>query len=115
MPHHRHKRPISYRFSKANSNDGGSVMRDIRADLEERANIIQGQVNAAHAHFEKVMQQLQAERDAKIAELTETLSMINKLMQFESGDKVVTLPHPPVAKPTAANSSLIDRLRSASG
>ena len=40
-------------------------MRDIRADLEERANIIQGQVNAAHAHFEKVMQQLQAERDAK--------------------------------------------------
>ena len=84
MPHHRHKRPISYRFSKANSNDGGSVMRDIRADLEERANIIQGQVNAAHAHFEKVMQQLQAERDAKIAELTETLSMINKLMQFES-------------------------------
>ena len=91
-------------------------MRDIRADLEERANIIQGQVNAAHAHFEKVMQQLQAERDAKIAELTETLAMINKLMQFECGigDKVVTLAHPPVAKPPAANSSLIDRLRSAS-
>ena len=60
-------------------------MRDIRADLEERANIIQGQVNAAHAHFEKVMQQMQAERDARIAELTETLAMINKLMQFESG------------------------------
>ena len=53
-------------------------MRDIRADLEERANIIQGQVNAAHAHFEKVMQQLQAERDARIAELTETLAMINQ-------------------------------------
>ena len=80
-------------------------MRDIRADLEERANIIQGQVNTAHAHFEKVMQQLQAERDAKIAELTENLAMINKLKQFECGigDKVVTLPHTPVAKPPAAN------------
>ena len=63
-----------------------------------------------------VMQQMQAERDARIAELTETLAMINRLMQFEFGigDKVVTLPHPPVAKPPAANSSLIDRLRSAS-
>ena len=62
------------------------------------------------------MQQMQAERDARIAELTETLAMINKLMQFESGmgDKVVTLSHPPVAKPPTANSSLIDRLRSAS-
>ena len=58
-------------------------MRDIRSDLEERANLIQGQVQAAYAHFEKLMQQMQAERDAKIAELTETLAMINKLMQFE--------------------------------
>ena len=91
-------------------------MRDIRSDLEERANLIQGQVNAAYAHFEKLMQQLQGERDARIAELTETLAMIDKLMQFESGigEKVVTLPHPPVAKPPAANPSLIDRLRSAS-
>ena len=53
-------------------------MRDIRSDLEERANLIQGQVNAAYAHFEKLMQQLQGERDARIAELTETLAMINK-------------------------------------
>jgi hypothetical protein len=91
-------------------------MRDIRSDLEERANLIQGQVQAAYAHFEKLTQQIQAERDAKIAELSETLAMINKLMQFESGmgDKVVTLSHAPGAKPPAANPSLIDRLRSAS-
>ena len=88
-------------------------MRDIRSDLEERANLIQGQVQAAYAHFEKLMEQMQAERDAKIAELSETLAMINKLMQFEFGigDKVVTLPHPPAANhPT----SLVDRIRSAS-
>ena len=90
-------------------------MRDIRADLEERANIIQGQVNAAHAHFEKVMQQMQAERDAKIAELTETLAMINKVMQFESGigDKVVTLSPSPAANSSTAKPSLVDRIRSA--
>jgi hypothetical protein len=29
-------------------------MRDFRSDLEERANIIQEQVRAAYAHFEKV-------------------------------------------------------------
>ena len=90
-------------------------MRDIRSDLEERANIVQGQINAAYAHFDKVMQQMQTERDVRIAELTETLGMINKLMQFESGmgDKIVTLQHPPSANPPATNPSLVDRLRSA--
>ena len=33
-------------------------MRDIRSDLEERANLIQAQVKAAYTHFEKVMQQM---------------------------------------------------------
>ena len=82
-------------------------MRDIRSDLEERAHLIQGQVQAAYAHFEKLMEQMQAERDAKIAELSETLAMINKLMQFESGigDKVVTLSHPPGAKWHPTNAS----------
>jgi hypothetical protein len=90
-------------------------MRDIRSDLEERAHLIQAQVQAAYAHFEKVMQQMQVERDAKIAELTETLAMINKVMQFESGivDKVVTLPPSPAANPPAPKPSLVDRIRSA--
>ena len=91
-------------------------MRDIRSDLEERANIVQGQINAAYAHFDKVMQQMQTERDVRIAELTETLGMINKLMQFEfgMGDKIVTLQHSSgSANPPATNPSLVDRLRSA--
>ena len=29
-------------------------MRDIRGDLEERANIIEEQIRAAYAHFERV-------------------------------------------------------------
>lgn len=83
-------------------------MRDIRGDLEERANIIQEQLRASYAHFENVVQQLQRERDARIADLTETLTMIDKLMQFECGvtDKVVTLENLPAQQP-----SLTDRIR----
>ena len=57
------------------------------------------------------MLKLQSERDAKIAELTETLAMIDKLMQFEMGvvDKVVTLTNPQMS-----HSSLADRIKAAS-
>jgi hypothetical protein len=74
-------------------------MRDIRSDLDERAAIIQEQIRACCAHYEKVVQQVQSERDARVADLKETLAMIDKLKQFESGvtDKVVTLTNPPVA------------------
>ena len=83
-------------------------MRDIRSDLEERAQIIQEQLRGTNAHFEKVMQQLQSERDARVADLKGTLAMIDKLMQFETSamDKVVTLEHPSASQP-----SLADRLR----
>ena len=83
-------------------------MRDIRSDLEERAQIIQEQLRGTNAHFEKVMQQLQNERDARVADLKGTLAMIDKLMQFETNamDKVVTLEHPAASEP-----SLADRMR----
>ena len=53
------------------------------------------------------MQQLQRERDTRVADLNQTLAMIDKLMQFESGvmDNVVTLENP------SAQSSLVDRIR----
>jgi hypothetical protein len=84
-------------------------MRDIRSDLEERAQIIEEQLRGAYAHYERLVQQLQNERDARIAELTETRGMIEKLFQFESGvmDKVVTLENP------SASPSLADRIRAA--
>ena len=83
-------------------------MRDIRSDLEERANIIQEQLKASYAQFESVVQQLQRERDARVADLNQTLVMIEKLMQFESGvmDNVVTLENLPSTQP-----SLVDRIR----
>ncbi len=38
-------------------------MRDIRGDLQERVRLIEEQINLAYAHFEKVIGQLQMERD----------------------------------------------------
>ena len=86
-------------------------MRDIRSDLEERAHIIEEQLRAAYAHFERAVQQLQNERDGRVSDLKETLAMIEKLMQFESGvmDKVVTL-----GNPQGSPASLADRIRQAS-
>ena len=53
------------------------------------------------------MQKLQNERDAKVSDLKGTLTMIDKLMQFEAHvmDKVVTLENPP-----APQRSIIDRI-----
>ena len=87
-------------------------MRDIRSDLEERAHIIEEQLKAAYGHFERAVQQLQHERDARVSDLKGTLAMIEKLMQFESGvmDKVVTLDNPAPSGP-----SLADRIKAASG
>jgi hypothetical protein len=58
-------------------------MRDIRSDLQERATLIDEQIRATYAHFEKILQQLQSEQDAKIADLKSGLPMIAKLMEFE--------------------------------
>jgi hypothetical protein len=43
-------------------------MRDIRSDLQERANFCEEQIRAAYAHFEKMIQQLQSELDVRIAD-----------------------------------------------
>lgn len=85
-------------------------MRDIRSDLEERANIIQEQLRASYAHFENVVQQLQRERDARIADLNQTLAMIDKLMEFESGVMAKVVPLENLLPP---QDSLTDRIRAA--
>jgi hypothetical protein len=58
-------------------------MRDIRGDLQERAVLVDEQIRAVVAHFDKTIQQLQTERDARIADLKAGLAMIAKFMEFE--------------------------------
>ena len=64
-------------------------MRDIRGDLQERATLIDDQIRVAVAHFDKAIQRLQSERDARIADLKSGLEMIAKFMEFE-GDFCTT-------------------------
>ena len=56
-------------------------MRDIRGDLQERAIFVDEQIRAAAAHFDKAIQQLQTERDARIADLKAGLA------QWQAGDR----------------------------
>jgi len=58
-------------------------MRDIRSDLEERATLIDEQIKAAYANFERTVEQLKNECDARIADLKSGLAMISKFMEFE--------------------------------
>jgi enamine deaminase RidA (YjgF/YER057c/UK114 family) len=58
-------------------------MRDIRSDLQERATLIEEQIRAAYAHFEKIFEQIQHEHDARIADLKSGLAMVAKFMEFE--------------------------------
>jgi hypothetical protein len=87
-------------------------MRDIRGDLQERANFIEEQIRGTYAHFEKVVQQLMSERDAKVAELQGAHTMMNKLIEFEDSfmDNVVSL-----SNPQTPRLSLAKRIKAASG
>jgi hypothetical protein len=86
-------------------------MRDIRDDLQERADFCHDQIRAICNRFEKMVQQLQSERETKIADLKSALTMIEKLMQFENGymGNVV-----PLENPSAPRPSLSDRIKAAS-
>jgi hypothetical protein len=87
-------------------------MRDIRGDLQQRAQLCEEQIRAAFAHFETMVQQLHMERDARIADLKTALTMIERLIAFEESlmENVVTLENP-----TAQDNALVERLRAANG
>ena len=67
-------------------------MRDIRGDLQERAILVDEQIRSVVSHFDKTIQQLQTERDARIADLKAGLAMIAKFMEFEERFLHNTLP-----------------------
>jgi hypothetical protein len=58
-------------------------MRDIRNDLQDRVKFIEEQINAASVHFEKMIEQLQGERDGRVTELKAELLAIGKLLEAE--------------------------------
>ena len=80
-------------------------MRDIRNDLEERVQAINEQIQSAYGWFEKMVQQLEKQRDEQVVELKEVQATLNRLIEFENAsiNNVVPLESP--------HAALIDRIR----
>ena len=51
-------------------------MRDIRADLQDRANLVVGQINAAQGQFDKLIDQLKHEHDSRLEDLRSNLDAV---------------------------------------
>ncbi len=56
-------------------------MRDIRDDLQDRANMIKRQINDEHAQFEKLILQVKRERDSGVEGLAGQLEAVNRLIK----------------------------------
>jgi hypothetical protein len=89
------------------------TVRDIRGDLQERANLVEEQIRVAAAHFDKAIQKLQSERDARIADLNGGLAMIAKFMEFEERFLHTTPPAPPASPLVALAELFLKKLNSA--
>ena len=58
-------------------------MRDIRGDLQDRASLLEEQINAHEAEFEKLIQQLKREHDSRLEDLKAELEAVTRLMEVE--------------------------------
>jgi hypothetical protein len=58
-------------------------MRDIRGDLQDRAALLEEQINAHEAQFDKLIEQLKREHDSRLEDLKTELEAVNRLMELE--------------------------------
>ena len=58
-------------------------MRDIREDLQERASLVEQQINAAQNQFKKLMEQLKSEHDSREIDLKAALNAMNRVIEIE--------------------------------
>jgi hypothetical protein len=91
-------------------------MRDIRNDLQERVDLVHDQIKAAAVHFERMVEQLRNEHDARAADSKACLAMIAKLMEFEERDVANTSPESTPSpdstpSPSSQHASLVQKLR----
>jgi hypothetical protein len=58
-------------------------MRDIRGELQDRASLLEDQINAHEAEFEKLIEQLKREHDSRLEDLTAELEAVTRLTEVE--------------------------------
>jgi len=79
--------------------EGRLTMRDIREDLQERADLAQDRMKALDLHFKRRLEMLRRECEANTSELKTVLATIIRLMEFE--DRRMGGSGPVLAKQTA--------------
>ena len=90
---------------------GDDDMRDIRNDLQERADLIHDRIKAAAVHFERMVEQLRNEHDARVADSKACLAMIAKLMEFEERHIANMSPETTPPPPSSQHADLAQKLR----
>ena len=83
-------------------------MRDIRNDLQERADLIHDRIKAAAVHFERMVEQLRNEHDARVADSKACLAMIEK---FEERHLANMSPETTPPPPASQHADLAQKLR----
>src|SRR5262245_65614100 len=73
-------------------------MRDIRGDLQDRASLLEEQINAHEAQFEKLVTQIRAEHEAKLEDLRAEFDAVTKLLELEQR-RLDNAPQAPKAAP----------------
>lgn len=58
-------------------------MRDIRADLQERVKLLDEQISAAQGQFDKFLEQIKSEHEARLKDLKVELEAVNHLLGIE--------------------------------
>jgi hypothetical protein len=74
-------------------------MRDIRGDLQDRANIIVSEINAARSQFDQLIEQLKSEHDSKVQSLRSHLDAILMVTGIEDRLLGGAQPKPPQQPP----------------
>lgn len=75
-------------------------MRDIHGDLQDRAALLEEQINAQEAQFEKLIGQLKREHESRLEDLTTELDAVNRLLDLELRRlEAAPAPNMPVREP----------------
>jgi hypothetical protein len=59
-------------------------MRDIRGDLQQRSNRLAEQISVTQAEFDKTIEQLKLEHQAKLEDLKSDLNAVRKVLKTEN-------------------------------
>jgi hypothetical protein len=62
---------------------GDHQMRDIRGDLQDRANLLAEQISTAQGHFERYLDQLKREHETRVKDLKFALDSVHMVIGIE--------------------------------